>query len=231
MSVQAPRGAGKTRELPGEAKDLDLERQFTESPCSGLGMGCRKDRWKERERKGRRDKGTDGWGERKRKGEQERPMIRGKKGGRERKKEGERKGERGRGRRKEEGETLRLYTPQRPYTALLLTQEGDVLHQESAWRVQPGSESMVPPPLPPPLLLSCLLYLYSFTQRPVPTRVLSTQALTATEGARPEAFKGSSHLFRGWISVSIYPSIDVDTESPDYVHICSRLFHPGPALS
>lgn len=81
------------------------------------------------------------------------------------------------------------------------------------------------------LLLSCLLYLYSFTKRPVPTRVLSTQVLTATEGARPEAFKGSSHLFHGWISVSIYPSIDVDTENPDYVHICSRLFHPGPALS
>lgn len=94
MSVQAPRGAGKTRELPSEAKDLDLERQFTESPCSGLGMGCRKDRWKDRERKGRRNKGTDGWGERKRKGEQERPMIRGKKGGRERKEEGERKEER-----------------------------------------------------------------------------------------------------------------------------------------
>lgn len=50
--------------------------------------------------------------------------------------------------------------------ALLLTQEGDVVHQQCdsrplAWHVQPGSESMVPLPLPPPLLPPLPLLLHT----------------------------------------------------------------------
>lgn len=162
-TVQAPCGAGRNRVLSGEAKDLDLETQFTEFPCSELGMGCRKARWTGGEREGKEG--------------QERPMNRGKNKGRERKEGG--------------GRHLGSILPGDHIHTPLLTQEEDAVHQQcdtrpSAWRVQPGSESMVPLPLPPPL--------YSFTQRPVPTRVLSTQMLTATEGARPEAFEGSSHL-------------------------------------